>query len=170
MNRKVLFAGLVLVVPLLLVLASGLRHDPHEVLSPLIGRNAPAFELVDLDGRTIRLADLAGQPVVLNFWATWCPPCVEETPDLVALARRFSGRVRFVGVVYMDSAEAIRRFEGKNGAWGPNLADPEARTAIRYGVYGAPETFLIDAHGVIRDKITGAVNREALARTLDGLL
>ena len=71
MNRKVLLIGLLLVAPLLVMLGSGLRHDPREVVSPLIGQPAPDFTLADLDGRPLALAELRGQPVVVNFWATW---------------------------------------------------------------------------------------------------
>ena len=170
MNRKVLLIGLLLVAPLLVMLASGLRHDPHEVVSPLIGRPAPEFTLSDLDGRPIALADLRGQPVVVNFWATWCQPCAAENPIFLALARRYSGRARFVSVIYQDTAEAIRAYEQLRGSWGPTLIDPESRTAIRYGVYGVPETFVIDPQGTIHEKVTGMVSFESLSRSLEAML
>ncbi len=170
MNRKVLLIGLILVAPLLVMLGSGLRHDPHEVVSPLIGRPAPDFTLADLDGRPLALAELRGQPVVVNFWATWCQPCAAENPIFAALARRYSGRARFVSVIYQDTPEAIRAYELQRGSWGPALVDPESRTAIRYGVYGVPETFVIDAKGVIHEKVTGMVSFDGLSRSLEALL
>ncbi len=170
MNRKVLFVGLLLVAPLLVMLGSGLRHDPHEVVSPLIGQRAPGFALADLDGKTLRLEDLQGQPAVVNFWATWCQPCVAENPIFEVMARRYAGRVRFVSVIYLDSPEAIRAFEQQGGSWGPTLVDPESRTAIRYGVYGVPETFLIDPRGIVHEKVTGMVSYDGLGRSLDEML
>lgn len=170
MNRKVLLVGFLLVAPLIVMLGSGLRHDPHEVVSPLIGRPAPDFALADLAGRPLALADLRGQPVVINFWATWCQPCAAENPIFAALARRYAGRARFVSVIYQDTPEAIRAYELARGSWGPALVDPESRTAIRYGVYGVPETFVIDAHGVIQDKVTGMVSFDGLSQSLEKLL
>lgn len=170
MNRRVLIVGGLLVAPLLVMLASGLRHDPREVVSPLIGKPAPEFALTDLDGRTLRLVDLRGQPVVVNFWATWCQPCAAENPIFAALARRYAGRARFVSVIYQDTPEAIRAYERQRGSWGPALVDPESRTAIRYGVYGVPETFVIDARGVIHEKVTGMVSFDGLTRSLEALL
>lgn len=170
MNRKVLLVGLLLVAPLLVMLGSGLRHDPHEVVSPLIGRPAPDFTLADIDGRPLALAELRGQPVVVNFWATWCQPCAAENPIFAALARRYAGRARFVSVIYQDTPEAIRAYELQRGSWGPALVDPESRTAIRYGVYGVPETFVIDAKGVIHEKVTGMVSFDGLSRSLEALL
>ncbi len=170
MNRRVLLIGGILVAPLLVMLASGLRHDPREVVSPLIGKPAPEFTLSDLEGRTLRLEDLRGQPVVVNFWATWCQPCAAENPIFAALARRYAGRARFVSVIYQDTPEAIRDYERQRGSWGPALVDPDSRTAIRYGVYGVPETFVIDARGVIHEKVTGMVSFDGLTRSLEALL
>lgn len=170
MNRKVLLVGLILVAPLIFVLASGLRYDPREVVSPLIGRPAPEFALSDLAGRAIRLEDLRGQPVVLNFWATWCQPCAVENPIFAAMSRRYAGRVRFVSVIYQDSPEAVRAYEQLRGSWGPTLTDPESRIAIRYGVYGVPETFIIDSKGLIHEKVTGMVSFAGLSRSLEAML
>jgi len=169
-NRKVLLIGLILVAPLIVMLASGLRHDPREVVSPLIGRPAPEFALSDLEGRRLALEDLRGQPAVVNFWATWCQPCAAENPIFSALARRYDGRVRFVSVIYQDSPEAIRAYERERGSWGRTLVDPESRTAIRYGVYGVPETFLIDPKGLVHEKVTGMVSFDGLERSLEAML
>ena len=170
MNRKVLLIGLILVAPLLIMLGSGLRHDPREVISPLIGQPAPDFTLADLDGRPLALAELRGQPVVINFWATWCQPCAAENPIFAALARQYAGRARFISVIYQDTPQAIRAYERQRGSWGPALVDPESRTAIRYGVYGVPETFIIDPHGVVREKVTGMVSYDGLTRSRDAAL
>jgi len=169
-NRIVLLVGALLVVPLLVFLAIGFRFDPRAIDSPLIGQPAPLFELADLDGDVVSLADLRGTPVVINFWATWCQPCIVEHPVLQAEARRWEGRVRFLGVIYQDQPEPIRSFLARRGTWGPALVDPGSRVAIAYGVYGAPETFVIDPEGRIVDKITGLVDPRRLTRLLEPML
>ncbi len=170
MNRKVLIVGLLLITPLLVFLALSFRSDPRLIESPLIGKPAPSFTLTDLDGQVVGLEDLKGKPVVINFWATWCQPCIVEHPVLLAGARHYAGQVEFLGVIYQDKPELIRRFMRQRGAWGPALIDPEVEVAIAYGVYGAPETFFIDAQGIIIEKITGAVGPSALGRSVDGRL
>jgi cytochrome c biogenesis protein CcmG/thiol:disulfide interchange protein DsbE len=170
MNKKVLLVGSLISIPLLIFLALSFRFDPRTIESPLIGKPAPAFSLVDLDGTRISLEGLRGRPVVLNFWATWCQPCVVEHPVLVDGARRYSGRVHFVGVIYQDEPDLIRRFTRQRGVWGPSLVDPEVRVAIAYGVYGAPETFFIDSQGTIVEKVTGPLDSGRLDRILGALL
>ena len=169
MNRTVLIVGAVLVVPLLAFLAAGFRFDPHTIESPLIGKPAPTFDLVDLEGQRFDLAALAGQPVVINFWSTWCPPCITEHPLLIEAARRYAGRVHFLGVIYQDEPDLIRGFLGARGEWGPSLIDPGSEVAIAYGVYGPPETFVLDAGGVVVYKIIGQLDWNALVSTLEGL-
>jgi cytochrome c biogenesis protein CcmG/thiol:disulfide interchange protein DsbE len=170
MNRKVLLVGALVVTPLLVFLASGFRFNPNYIESPLVGRQAPTFSLVGLDGELVDLAELRGQPVVINFWATWCQPCVYEHPILVAAARRYEGRAQFVGVIYQDEPDMIRRFVRQRGEWGPSLIDSGGEVAIAYGVYGAPETFVLDADGVIVEKITSVVEWQSLTRLVDSLL
>ncbi len=170
MNRTVLVVGGLLVVPLMSFLALSFRLDPRIIDSPLIGKPAPSFELLDLDGVSVSLGTNADQPVVLNFWATWCQPCVAEHPVLVATARRYSGRVRFLGVIYQDDPDLIRAFVKKRGTWGPSLVDSRSEVAVAYGVYGAPETFFIDSKGTIVEKITGPLGTRGLEALLAKLL
>ena len=170
MNRKVLWVGGLVVVPLVVFLALSFGHDPRLIESPLVGDPAPAFDLHSLDGEAVSLPALAGRPVVLNFWATWCQPCIVEHPVLVESARRYEGRVHFVGVIYQDDGELIRRFVEQRGSWGPSLVDPGSEVAIRYGVYGAPETFFIDRQGVVRRKVTGPMGPSMLDAYLAELL
>ncbi len=169
MNRTVLIVGTLITVPLLVFLALSFGKDPRAIDSPLIGKPAPAFALRDLDGQPLSLADLRGQPAVLNFWATWCQPCIVEHPVLMTAAREYAGRVRFVGIVYQDEPELIRRFQVERGAWGPALVDPDGSVAIAYGVYGAPETFFLDSTGTVRRKVTGALGRMQLASLIEEL-
>jgi cytochrome c biogenesis protein CcmG/thiol:disulfide interchange protein DsbE len=165
-----LILGAVFVVPLIIFLAISFRFDPRSIDSPLVGREAPTFSLADLDGQVHRLAESRGRPVVINFWATWCQPCVVEHPVLQAGARRYSGQVDFIGVVYQDEPEKIRRFIRQRGAWGPALIDPGSEVAIAYGVYGAPETFFLNADGVIVERVAGLVTPQTLDRILTGLI
>lgn len=162
----VLVLGLVLVVPLIWLFVRGLDFDPKDVASPLIGKPAPAFALERLDGGRLTSDELRGHPVILNFSATWCVPCRAEHPELVAAAKRF-GDARVVGVVYEDDPAAVKAWVGK-GAF-PTLIDPGGQTAIAYGVYGVPETFFIDARGIIRDKAKGPVDVDRIAVELEGL-
>jgi cytochrome c biogenesis protein CcmG, thiol:disulfide interchange protein DsbE len=168
MNRRVLLAGLLLILPLIAVLYLNLGHDPSAVDSPLIGRAAPLFTLRPAGGgEPISLAALRGRPVVLNFWASWCVPCAQEHDVLTAAARALAGRVTFLGLIYEDGEEAALAALGSTGAPAyPSLLDPGDRTAVAYGIYGVPETFFIDAGGRIRDKFVGPLTPAALDQRL----
>ena len=170
MNRKVLIVGALIVTPLLVFLALSFGKDPRAIDSPLVGRAAPDFALRGLDGEMVKLADLRGKPVVINFWATWCQPCIAEHPVLQAGAKQYDGSVEFLGVIYQDEPEKIQDFIDRRGAWGPSLVDDAGTVAIAYGVYGAPETFFIDRNGVIVRKATGALHPSELASLLNGML
>jgi len=170
MNRTVLIVGAVIVVPLLVFLALAFQSDPRQIDSPLVGKTAPPFALTDLEGRLWQLEDLRGKPVVINFWATWCQPCMVEHPILIAGSRRYGDDVQFLGVIYQDRPAAIQRFLDRSGSWGPSLVDEGSQVAIAYGVYGAPETFFIDPDGVIVEKVVGIVTPEILAEHLGGML
>ena len=170
MNRKVLLVGTLIVVPLLVFLALSFGKDPRAIESPLVDTPAPGFALSDLDGQPVSLDELRGQPVMINFWATWCQPCVAEHPVLQAAARRYEGRAHFIGVIYQDDPDLIRAFLARRGGWGTTLLDPDGETAIAYGVYGAPETFFIDAGGTVVRKVTGPMNADFLSGIIEELL
>lgn len=170
MNRTVLLVGLLIVAPLLVFLALSFGKDPRALDSPLVGKIAPNFALRTLDGEMVQLEDFRGQPIFLNFWATWCQPCIVEHPVLQAGARQFDGRVQFIGVVYHDETAKIQAFIDAKGEWGPTLLDEDGSVAVSYGVYGAPETFFIDENGVITEKHVGPFSPDLLSRKLDGLL
>ena len=125
MNRRVLLFGALIVVPLLVFLALSFGKDPGAVESPLLDAPAPGFALSDLDGQPVTLDQLRGQPVMINFWATWCQPCIVEHPVLQAAARRYEGRAHFIGIVYQDDPELIRGFLARRGGWGRTLLDPK---------------------------------------------
>jgi cytochrome c biogenesis protein CcmG/thiol:disulfide interchange protein DsbE len=166
-NRRVLAAGLLVVVPLLGVLLLNIGRDPHAFNSPMIGRPAPAFTLPAVGGGApVSLAALKGKPVVINFWATWCVPCYEEHAVLQAAAREAGDAVRFVGVIYEDNEEQVGDFLTRQGKAYPSLMDDEGKTAMSYGVYGVPETFFVDAQGRIAAKFTGPLSADTLAGNL----
>jgi len=166
-NRKVLVAGLAVVVPLIALLVLNLGRDPHAIDSPLVGRVAPPFALVPVGGgEPVSLDSLQGRPVVLNFWATWCVPCFQEHPLLVSAARRLGDEVQFLGVVYQDEERNVQDWLDRHGSSYPTLVDPRSKTAIAYGVIGVPETYFIDPQGRIVAKHIGPLDGETLMARL----
>ncbi len=144
-------------------LAIGLKLDPREVPSPLIGKPAPAFDLPQLAAPEQRLAakDLRGQVWLLNVWASWCVACRQEHPLLVDLAK--TGQVKLYGLNYKDKRDDALGWLAKYGnPYLQSVSDTEGLVGIDYGVYGVPETFVIDKQGVIRFKQIGPVTPEAL--------
>jgi len=149
---------LVLFILLVGFLAIGLRHDPHEVPSPLINKPAPAFQLAQLRDPTqsFSAADMRGKVWLLNVWASWCVTCRDEHPLLLQYAR--SGALPIYGLNYKDKREDALSWLGELGdPYVLSVSDTDGRVGIDYGVYGAPETYLIDRNGVIRFKQIGPV-------------
>lgn len=152
---------------LIVLFAIGLTKDPSKVPSPLIGQPAPAFALPLLDGGTLATADLQG-PVLVNFWASWCTPCLQEHPLLMDLAR--SG-VTIVGINYKNDPAEARQWLARHGNPFARIAqDVDGKAGLDWGVYGVPETFVVDAQRVIRHKHIGPLTREAYARDIAALL
>ncbi|RKH36609.1 TlpA family protein disulfide reductase [Corallococcus sicarius] len=149
---------------LLFVLFKGFGRNPHEVPFMLKGTAAPPFVLKSLDGgEDVKLADLKGRPMVLNFWASWCGPCKYEHPVLEWGAREMGSQAVFMGVVFEDTEENARDFLRRMGASFPQLMDERSRMAVDYGVAGVPETYFIDAEGIIRGKHVGPIDPQTLA-------
>ena len=153
------------------LLAAGVwmsRNPDRDVLpSPLIGKPAPEFALPILHEptRTVRLADLRGQPFLLNVWGSWCVECRVEHPVLTRFAE--TKRLRVVGYNWKDEpADALRWLEQFGNPFWLVLADVEGRAAIDWGIYGAPETFLVDRNGIIRWKHVGALTEDVIADEL----
>ncbi len=155
---------------LVVLLAVGFRFDPRAVPSVLEGQPAPACELVDLDGTPVQLQQFRGRPVVVNFWSTWCVPCKTEHLILQNTAKHYGERVQFLGIVYQDEEAAARDYLKKRGMAYPQMLDPGSKCSIDYGVAGVPESFFIDATGVIRHKEAGPLSGAAIAAVLDPLV
>ena len=158
-------------VALVLFLGIGLRLNPREIPSPFIGKPAPAFKLTQLHepGKTISPPDMAGKVWLLNVWASWCVSCRQEHPVLMDLARQ--GVVPILGLNYKDGREAgagwLRQF---GNPYILSAFDSDGRVGIDYGVYGVPETFVIDKQGVIRMKHIGPVTTEVVNEKLIPLI
>jgi cytochrome c biogenesis protein CcmG, thiol:disulfide interchange protein DsbE len=147
------------------------QHNPTEVPSPLIGKSAPAFELPLLDDptRTLSKASMLGKPYLVNVFASWCVACGEEHPVLMAHGRTLG--IPLVGYNYKDAPEDAKAWLAQHGnPYDVVIADRPGRTAIDFGVYGAPESFLIDAKGIIRYKHIGPFTPEIIERKLKPLI
>ena len=147
--------------------------DPSIVPSALIGQKVPAFELPPIDGMTLpglASADLArGRVTLVNVFASWCGPCRVEHPVLMELAKR--GDIAVVGINYKDEPENARRFLTSLGVPYQAIgADPGGRASIDWGVYGVPETFVVDGTGIIRFKWVGPVSDERALKRLEAAI
>lgn len=161
------------IVPLLLlgVLGVVLISRAPSASPTAIGRPAPDFTVADLDGNPIRLADLRGRPVIVNFWASWCGPCVEEFPLLnAAAAAHVDDGLVVVGIVFRDRSEAARDFMARNGGTWPSAMDPGERVATDYGILGAPETYFIGRDGAIVARQIGQISASSLNEKLAAII
>jgi cytochrome c biogenesis protein CcmG/thiol:disulfide interchange protein DsbE len=152
---------------LVIFLAAGLRLDPKEIPSPLIGKQVPAFQLTQLHepGKTISSADMAGQVWILNVWASWCVSCREEHPYLMDLSKLNAAPI--VGLNYKDERQGgIEWLQRFGNPYRVSAFDNGGRVGIDFGVYGVPETFVIDKRGVIRYKHIGVLTPEVVTGKL----
>jgi cytochrome c biogenesis protein CcmG/thiol:disulfide interchange protein DsbE len=168
MSRLLPFVGFVLVIALLgFGIYWSQHHDPREVPSPLIGKPAPEFSLPLLDDPSKKLgsAELAGEPYLLNVFASWCFACRDEHPILMSEGKRLG--IKLVGFDYKDDPADAKRWIAQYGnPYDVILADFPGDVAIDFGVTGAPETFLVDAKGVIRYKYISPITPEIIATEL----
>jgi thiol-disulfide isomerase/thioredoxin len=121
-----------------------------ETAAPTIGYLAPDFELPDAAGKPFKLSALRGQPVFVNFWATWCPPCRKEMPHLQAFHATHQDKIHVIGVNWAEEPQEIRKFLGEFGVTYPNLIDSNGKVFVLYQLTGLPSSFFIDENGVIR--------------------
>ena len=175
MKKRYFLIPLALFLILAAFLAVGLNRDPHEVPSPLVGKPAPMFVLPRLDAEpgaqaaTFGPKDMAGKVWLLNVWASWCAACRDEHPHLLAFAR--TKQMPLIGLNYKDKREDGLAWLARFGdPYDVTLFDGDGRIGIEFGVYGAPETFIIDKQGVIRFKHIGAVTPQIIDQRIVPLL
>lgn len=167
-----------LTITLLVLFAAGLTmwgsgHGAtvRSTARPLAGQPAPGFAIALLDGSTFRLSEQRGQVLVVNFWATWCPPCEDELPDLQATWEEYQAQgVTLIGIAYQDQEGAVQEYVDRYSLTYPVGLDPEARVSTAYGITGVPETFVVDADGQVAYVHIGPVNAAQLRATLERLL
>jgi cytochrome c biogenesis protein CcmG, thiol:disulfide interchange protein DsbE len=162
-----LIAFIALAVLLFIGVQMNSGKDNSAIPSPLIGKPAPAFSLpvLNQENKTINANDLKGQPYLLNVWGSWCPACQIEHPVITALAK--SGKLRVIGYNYKDEAEAANQWLQQFGnPYEFILFDQAGRAALDWGIYGAPETFLVDADGIVRWKHVGPITPEIIEQEI----
>ena len=161
--RRFLFPLAIFIV-LVGFLAAGLRLNPREVPSPLIGKPVPSFRLAQLQAgdKFISPEDMRGKVWLLNVWASWCVSCRQEHPVLIELQQQ--NKIAIIGLNYKDERAAAITWLTQHGGdpYVVSAVDADGRVGIDFGVYGVPETFLIDKNGMIRYKHIGPVTTEAL--------
>jgi cytochrome c biogenesis protein CcmG/thiol:disulfide interchange protein DsbE len=169
---RVVVIALVPVLILAALLGFGLGRDPSSTpTNQLVGKPAPEFELRNLrTGEMVRLSDLRGHPVVMNFWASWCVECIAEHTSLANSWQRFGNEgVVFLSVLYQDTPSNAEGFlDGLVGNW-PDLYDKDGRTALDYGVTGVPETVFISPDGVITHKVISVVSSDVIREQLQAM-
>jgi len=158
-------------VALVALLAIGLRLNPREVPSPLIGKPAPPFELPLLNqpDKKFSQKDMLGKVWIMNVWASWCPPCLVEHPIVTRIAQ--SGMAPVVGLNYKDQRDDALPWLKRNGdPYLLNVYDLNGRIGIDYGVYGVPETYVIDQKGIIRYKHVGPLTTDVVQKKVEPLV
>jgi cytochrome c biogenesis protein CcmG/thiol:disulfide interchange protein DsbE len=162
---------LILFLSLVVFLAAGLGRDPHEVPSPLINKAAPTFDLPQLAEPTqsFKPEEMKGQVWMLNVWASWCSSCKQEHPVLLELSR--TKQVPLIGLDYKDHRkDALRTLAREGDPYDLSAFDLDGRVGINYGVYGVPETYVIDKQGVIRYKHIGPITQEVMDKKISPLI
>lgn len=172
-NRIEWAAWSAVAIAAVLLVLFGLRlsqPEPEVAASPLVGQAAAKLSLPGIDGGEFDFADTEGKITVVNFWASWCVPCQEEHPELVAAANSLADEdVQFVGITYLDALDDAREFLDEFGRSeaAAYVQDPGSRAAIEYGIFGIPETFFIDETGTIVGVVRGPVNLPLILNTVE---
>ena len=171
MRRFLLFVPLALFAIMVLLFNAMIGHDPSKLDLARKGQSMPAFRLSELhdSSRVVTEADLQGRPLLLNVWATWCPSCRTEHPELLRIAK--SEGVLVVGLNYKDDRKAAQGWLQKLGdPYLFTIFDPEGRLGLDLGVYGAPETYVLDSKGILRYRHVGVVDGRVWNEVLKPLL
>lgn len=139
---------------------------------PYPNHHAPDFTLTDLEGQPVQLSSLKGKKVFINFWASWCPPCKAEMPDLVEMSKKYQGQVEFYGVnlTTQDTVEKAKGFVKEYGIEFPTLLDERGEVGGRYGVVSIPTSFTIDENGVVVQRTGGQLSRSAMEEMLQDVI
>jgi cytochrome c biogenesis protein CcmG/thiol:disulfide interchange protein DsbE len=146
--------------------SSGQGNPTGRQPAPRVGHPAPDFSLTALDGEEIALSDFQGQPVVLNFWTTWCPPCRAEVPALQATSETFAGEAVVLGVSVEETPATVRSFAEEFGVTYPVALDQSAQVYHTYRIRSFPTTYFIDAQGVVVEIVAGSLNEPLIATHL----
>ncbi|MEI6895351.1 MAG: DsbE family thiol:disulfide interchange protein [Colwellia sp.] len=171
MAKLIRFLPLILVIALGVVLYRGLSLNPQDMPSALVGKTFPTFELSTLKtrGKLVTQADLVGDIILVNVWATWCPTCKYEHPYLVDIAKNM--QVKLYGLNYKDERNAAEKWlEFYQDPYLFSIFDEDGTLGLDLGVYGAPETFVIDHHGIIRKRFAGAIDTRVWRREFEPLI
>ncbi len=155
--KQIVFLFILVVAVVLLVVAFIAKDNKSAGKIITTGDKAPEFKLRDMDGQFVNLSDFRGKVVMVHFWATWCPPCVEEIPTLAYLNQELAGTDFALLAISVDEsgASAVGSFLRQKGLSVPVLLDPDRATAAHYGTFKFPETYILDRAGIVRYKIIG---------------
>jgi cytochrome c biogenesis protein CcmG/thiol:disulfide interchange protein DsbE len=165
------FVGVCAILALVALLAWALgRVGGNLGKSALIGKPAREFQLPLLKEGSVSLADYKGRPLMLNFWASWCSSCRSEAREIEAFWQTHQDKIAVLGVAVQDTADAVREAVAAQGKTYPIALDEEGRVNIDYGVTGVPETFFVDAAGIVRHKVSGPMTAAEMAKILEILL
>ncbi|BAJ63874.1 TlpA family protein disulfide reductase [Anaerolinea thermophila] len=167
-NFLFLAAGLAigLILGMAVFISTPSKSSAEKISPPATGKPMADFELVDLNGKVHRLSDFRGKPVVLNFWATWCPPCNEEMPVFEAYHKQLGDEVVFIGINYMEDVATVQNFVEANQITFQVLLDPAGKASDKYYVQAYPTTFFIDKDGVLRAQRIGVLTPRMLENYL----
>lgn len=173
-NLPLWIIGVIVLIIGVVVVSLAINNGPDLIKPPPstvqdLGQ-APDFTIEVLGAGTKSLKDYRGKPLVVNFWASWCGPCREETPDLVKTSNKYSDRVNFLGIIFQDDESAARQFIKDFGVRYENALDPNGAAARAYKITGIPTTLVIDAKGVLRARWLGVIPPKTLTSYIDGAL
>lgn len=155
MKSKAIILVIIFIVGIALAFLIVERHYIPDTIT--IGSVAPDTELIDGNQNTLKLSELKGSVVFINFWATWCEPCIDELPSIETLFRHFSNNPRFqvITILFKDDRQKALRYMKENGYTFPVYLNPDGSAAKKFKITGVPETFIIDKHGILRYKMIG---------------